>query len=445
MRRAVFAFWIAALLFTLPSLPALDIDGAVALAVESSPEVVEAMEAVREAAEAIGSPFELEKSRLSVTGSFQAAAESGGVNTSGPDSATDGSYSARADVSLPILPQLSVSGGVDAAGEGSASVSVVPFAPWKSYTVEKGAYRQSLAALEGIVSETRARAEKLVLDYLVARFEVEHAKEFAALQEQAYEAVRRSYDLGEADFEEVRDAQQHVGDARRQYLAAERTLISAGKTLSLLLGPAAARRHTAEGGAIQVEPVSIEEIMRRIEERDAVVQALAPTRASSAALERARIELETLERQERETWFWRPTVTVQGGVSYPDFRTTASVSLSFSPSDLNGDRIQDLDSAIDDTIATIDTEEFTLALDVEAARRSVDISREAFGAALLDRERARLLADETEVLLDHGERTVIEARQANLSLRSAEIGVFRAGSELLAAQNDYLLYFESSR
>lgn len=442
MRRAFLAFWLATGLLGRASLQGLNIDEAVALAVESSPEVIAAVEAARDAAEAVGSPFELEKSRLSVTGSYQPATESGGREGSTPTSESEDPYSAAADLSLPVLPQLSLSGSLDSAGKGSASVTLAPFAPWNFYTVEQGAYRQTLAELEAKVAETGARAERLVLDYLVARSRVEHAKEAAVLAEESYEAVRRSYDLGEVGFDDVRDAQQEVSDARRQHLSAQKTLVAAGKTLSLLLGPTVIRSHTGSDGSIRIEPLTTEEVLRRAGERRLVVDRLDPARSSSTALERSRIELETLKRQERETWLWRPALTVKGGMSFPDSRLTASISLSFSPSDLNDDRLGDLASAIEDTADAIATEQFTLALDVEAARRSVEISREALDAALLDRERARVLAEEAEILLEHGERTVIEAHQARLSLESAEIGVFQAAADLLSAQSDYLLYFE---
>lgn len=433
--------WFVVSVFVAPRfVAALDIDEAVAMAVESSPDVVDAVAAAERAAERIGSVFELDSVRFGLSGSYreQSAENDSDARPGGPGQPGDASpYSGSADVTLPIIPQLSMSGSVDTDFDGSVSVSLKPFARSNTYTKERGEYRKALSELETQILRTRSAAEKAALEYLSSLRRLALAEAELSLAEDSYEVTTKTYELGETTVDALRDAQSAVGAKRRAYFSARNRATDRTKALSLLLGPSVYDRSDSS----IVEPLDLETLVSRVHERTAYTADMTQAAEYSPAVEMASIELESLEAQLRETWLWRPNLSIQGTVDLPAETVGVSASLSFSPSDLNDETRSDLEQSIRDIIETIEAERFALSLDIDAARSSVAIAHEALEAALLDLEQVSLIEAETELLFEQGERTELELREARLASKNSGAEAFEAAAGLLSAQNEYLLLF----
>lgn len=405
----------------------MDIDEVVRRAVRTSPDVVKATESVRNAADAIGSPFSFDQSRITISGTYREE----------HDFEYDGS------LSLPLLPQLSLSGSLGSGGSGSVGLELSPFARWPAYAEERGAYETALARLEERIAVTRARAEDLALAYLSRQMQLENRRAGVSLAEDGYEVALRTYELGESTIEDLSEAQKSASDARREYVSAQRAALEAEKSLALLLGPTAAR--TGDESVDSLSPPTVAQLIDRVNARASVVESVHPASARSIVLEEAQLELAALREEERSTWLWRPNLLVTGSAGFaperPDPRLSASVTMRFSPNDLAAERKADLAASIADAVDAVATEEFVLELDVQTARHAIAVARESLRAAQIELDRAELVARETKLLYEQGERTELEARQARLSRDSARTALFIAAAELLAAQNDFLLYF----
>ncbi len=410
----------------------VNLDEAIDIILEYNPDVSDAVENIRNAEENIPSVLSIEKSRLGVSGSY--AADLVPDETAFPGTGGgEGSLSASANLSVPILPQLSVSGRINDRASGEVSLSLSPFALPNVSPQQQAAYEKALVSLEYTARSVAFSAENTILSYLAEADALIYAEKQLLIAEKSYDLTKLSYDLGESTFTEVQDAASNLSSKRQQLITARKSRLEAEKNLKLLFGPG---RETP-----QIAQITSGELARRIAGRMEAVDAKKGSAPYSSAVENYSIDLKRLQAELDRTWGWRPDLSVGSSLSFPGGDFSLSASLSISPSDFKGGERADLEEAIEALQDDIATEHYVLDLEKELKMGSIEIALEALDAAGLQLEQARTLFEEEKILAAEGERTELELLKAEANVIAAENTVFQQSAAVLRAQNDYLLLF----
>jgi outer membrane protein TolC len=409
----------------------------------TNPDIARAQRSVREADDEIEPIVTLEKTRLSVSGSYadtivegDSAPATGGIGNAGSGSDDQGwglPFDANASLNVPIFPQMSLGGSISSRGSGEVSLSISPFASPNRTPRQIEAYQQALIKLGSLERQIAAQAESAVLNYLNTVRELEYARMALEVEEEVYSIAKQSYDLGETTVSDLQDASTKLNTVRQSYYNAQKKRLEAVKTIKLLLGPGTE--------SPEILFMSLEDLRQLIDARNGEIAESAGTIPTSQSLETSRVSLESLQEQLKDDWPWRPNFSISGKIDIPDTSFTIGASLSFSPADLKIDSRQDLKNSIDDTIEGIAQEEYVLSLELELAHQSLEISEGALDSALTGLEQAGVLLEETKLLRQHGERTAVELRQSELNAFKAQNTAYQQAMSLLKTQNDLLLMY----
>ena len=426
--------------FTEPQLVSLD--EFVDLVLVNNREIVNAERSLRDAEGELGGWLSLEETRVELSGSLrylpppdEGEAGGGAGGQAGGESADEGQADLSGDVSVsvPIIPQVSVSGRMNDEGNGSVSLSLKPFATGIEDPAAEEAFRKAVLQLVDLRSRTVYDAEGAGLSVLMREAEWDLAKEELSYEENSYEVVKQRYEIGDATYDELQDALGSVSTARKEAFTAERNVLSARKDVQLLLGPGVEE--------VEIAPLGLEELLVKIEEREAEAEA-SGGEVSSLKLEQLATELDRLKEDLAVLWVWRPNLSVSASVSVPFEDAQGSVSLSFSPSDLRNDERRELEETIEDKLYDISTERFSLGVELDLQERSVSVSEEIVESDGVALEQGRLSLEEAELLYEQGELTELELTQERLRLKGTENRMFSSAADLYRSLGDLLYLYQ---
>jgi len=406
----------------------LAVEQFVALVLEHSRDIEKAEQSVQDALEEMDVRTSLEGSSVSV---------SGGLGYVPPSGSFGAQWGAGADASLsvPILPQVSLSGRIDDALTGSVSLSLKPFALGLADPAKEESYLKALVKLTYTRAQTALEAEKSALDLLARRKDRVKAQEDLDYREDSYHVVSERYALEDATHDEYIEAGSQLSTARRSALEAEKRLLDAQKDVKLLLGP--------DVEAVAIGEVSLEQLLGMIDARRGTADDLSSAgKAGSQNLEELEIGLDRLEADLERTWLWRPNLSISAGASVPLESFQATVSLSFSLSDLKTEERDDLKETIADQREDISLERYSLEVEGEIQKKSVATAEYALEVALTEVDQNRLTVAESEVLHEQGYLTDLELRQSRLALRAAEISAFSSACDLYYALGELILLYQ---
>ncbi len=395
-------------------------------------EIRKAERAVQDAEKDLKGELTLMHSRLSLGGGYSYSRE--------PSPGSQGGWSGQAGITLPLIPQLSLGAGVSAAEgeqvEEEVSMSVTPFAaPQETYTAERD-YAAAVVHRRYLRRQVYLNAEQAALNLLIRERERELAAQALDLEQQKYELVQRQQELGEASFQDVQDQLVALIDSRQSLFDTEQRYLSDWKNLQLIFAPGEE--------AVAVEPVTLDVFWRAVERRGARLEGLQDVPPSSEKLETLALELAALQGELGALPVWRPDLSVSAGVGLPDPTYTLSLSLAFSPEDLQSERREELGVDIEMKRLDIGTERYAAALQGDLVEQSIAIAEQALTSARIQEERDAVALQEAELLFQQGRRTSLELEQIGLNLKRAEIQSFRAAVELYRVQGDLLMLFTSA-
>jgi outer membrane protein TolC len=351
-------------------------------------------------------------------------------------------FSGQVQLTVPIIPQVSVGASVSSSGNADATLSVSPFAAWRASYQQRAAYRKAQVALTNQTAKLGYDVESAAYGVMQAQANLTLAKAKLALEVEQANVAQKAYDLGELTYENLETARSELVAARQSGFDAERGLLNSRVQLYRLLGPAA--------GVPEVREVPADELLALIPARDAALsekRKAAPV--GSLALRQAEINLESLREQLAATPVYRPNLGLSGRVSYtsspapgsPEFSGSGSVSLSFSPSEIKTDDRASISRSIAEAERDIELERMALRLQASIADQALAVARQ-----VLESRRAELLQAETahaeaRLLLEQGERTSLEIEQSRISMESARMRLFQAAAGVLDAQAEILLSY----
>ncbi len=420
----------------------LSVEALVEQAESGNIELKQALRTLHQAERDLEGPLTLDTFRVSLAARYGSATPSGG--TAAPEG---DALSASGDLSIPIVPQITLGGGVavplydslaaeEGPGEVSGSVNLTarPFASPKPTARSTESYEKAYYSYIYRKAELLYSVEKVFLSVLTAEKERTDAEKILRLRTKEYEIAKEKYNLGEATLKELTNQADALSEARQSYYSGEKALLSAERDFFTVIG----RTSTAD---TVIRPVTLDDVSERIEKRSGVVQSFRNGPPQSLNLALLRIELESLTAQKGMLRTYRPDLSVTASMDFPSSDFSVGISYSFSPGDIKTDEVATLEENILSMEEKIRNELFTLQKEKEmllsqtrTAEEILNLNRSAYEDALLTLEEVRFLAEE-------GDRTRIELLQAELSAQSKRTALYASAVELYTLLGDFILLF----
>ena len=422
-------FLIFLLLVTMPAFAQeMDIDQLIAFSLKESMAIKAAEDTLIQAQRELGSVFSLDRSRLSLSSDMT-------IRELKPGETIWDLLSGSVQLSVPVVPQLSLGAALDAKGV-SASVLWSPFAPPKVTTKTEENYYKAMISLPSVKLDTAFKAENTFLAMMAAEQQLRYAEAYYELVKEQHEITKLLYEAGVLAYLDLEESSQNVSSKRQATYNAQRSFLEKTRDSNVLLGPSFS--------TITVAVLALEDLMERIEQREGDVEVVQNKPAYSSVVEKLQVELNALEAQLQQTMNWKPDVSlsVRGGIT-ADSKSSMTVhaSVSFSPSDLNYTVKQDLEVSIARKRSELQTEQYVLSLEQEVRFKTMAIARQSFDAALFDLQQLLIQEEETKILLSWGDRTGLEMRQVELSVVNARNQSFQQAVAYLKSINEYLLLY----
>jgi outer membrane protein TolC len=430
MKKATGAVILLILMAIIPAFSEtrMTIDEIADYALENSREIENAIDSVRDAEEAAGGIFEFESSRLSVNGGY----------TFAPDAPIDvHSLSLGSSISVPIIPQVSVSGSIDQILEdqmkGSVSISVSPFAGLGSEWKEWESLRKAQIQLSSLEARVPMNAELDALDMVRTVLNLSFVEQSLALEESKFKIAQDQYELGDLNYSEYDSAVSGLSGARQKYYEAQKSLFTMQKKMYQVLGPGA--------DEVQVTPVTVEEVLSMIRTRENELNEAMSRNPSSVSLLNTMIELEALNKQLTQTPAFLPNISLSANANFPFSQARASVSFSVSPNDIALEERDDIKQSIIWKRFDLEVEQQSIELEKRMLEKSLAVAEEALLISQNSLDAANRRFEENKYLHDLGQTTDIELEQSELSVFSSEINLFRTSVDLYRTLGDFLLLY----
>ena len=413
----------------------MTIDDVIAYAAEYNRDIKAAIRSVEDSLESLKEVFTLDDSSISLDSGYTYTAAT---------STTDAShgFTLVSSLSVPIVPQLSLSAGIskdllsDTSASGTAQITFSPFAgkttEWKDWET----YRKAEIHLTQTQIGVPLGAEVAALDVIRGQMGLSYALESLELEEQKYDIAGKRYELADMTYTELQDAGSDLSTARQSYYDAQKSLLSLKKAIYQIIGP--------DLGDITVHEVTAEELVAMIETRDRELKLAQDGAATTGTLLNRAVELESLNRQLKKTPVYKPDISISASITYTTVKAGGSLSFSLSPNQFQTEERADILADIADKESDLRLEQANLDLELRMLGQNISVAREALQVSLNDYANAQSLVEETQVLLDQGQRTTVELRESELALFTSQIQLFTAAAELYENLGDLLLLYRLS-
>jgi outer membrane protein TolC len=349
-----------------------------------------------------------------------------------------GELSGQATLTVPIIPQVSLAASVSSEGSGSASVKVSPFATGDARYLLVQAYNKAALDLSYATQKLGFDIQAAACAEVQARTALALAEAKLALEEQKAAAAESRYTMGQLSYEDLDSERANLIAARQGRFDAERGLLSARVALYRLLGPS-----TTE---TEVKGMESGELEASIASRDAMLESLGGSEPATLALRQSTLDLQALKEQLAQTWVYRPNLDISAGLAYQPasaspLAASASLSLSFSPSDIKTEDRAEILQSIADKEKEVALERLASRFQEQILRQALAVAKQALATRQTELEQAQSAVAGGEVLLSQGRWTSLEMEQARINVESAKAGVFSASAAVLKAQTDILLVY----
>ncbi len=393
-----------------------------AAAVKGNLDLKKAQSALETAREALQGTLTIENSKLSVSGSYGSG-----------QNAESGSLSGKADLTVPIIPQLSVGASASSEGRASASLAFSPFASGTATYKQNETYAKAALALSSAAARLEYDVQAAAFSVISARKALAAAQAKAALEEEKRTVAEKAYDLDQITYDELGTRRAAAVSARQGAFDAEKSLLNAQVALYKLLGP--------ESGEPEVKDVSVYELSALTATRADALSKLQDGNARSSNLAALQIELESLKAQLDATPAYAPSLSLSAHVDYP-LSYGAGISFSFSPSDIKVDERKDIEESIVEKNGEITLERMSMRFQLSVLRQSLSSAQTVLETRQADLAQAETNRNESAALLKQGHVTSLEDRQSELDLADARAGLFSSMAQVLKAQADLALMWQ---
>ena len=410
----------------------LSIEEFVALAVEKNVAIADATNALEAAAEALSPGFDFDGVKLSISGN-------GRYSIDPPPSQDPFSPTASANLSVPLIPQISLSAQVSTDFEtisSNYSLSVSPFANRLVSFREHKTYEQAALQLASLTASLPYQFESAAYDLLLAELGTKIASEKLDLEKKQFEVAKAQYEIGDLGWSQYNAAVESYSSAQRSLFDAERSELSARRQLVNLVG--------AEIADVTLTMPHIDEIVTVLEARRGEILAGIDDIATSSLIS-AQIELSALENQLRETPIFEPTISISANADLPFSSVSGGVSISLSSAQYSGDERSDLKADINDQREAIEVEKLSVTFEVDMLRRQMASAEELYESSVSSVENAEMSFEETKYYHEIGERTDVDLEEARINLIVSEQNRLKNAANLLGIYAEVLELIDLGR
>lgn len=395
--------------------------------------------------EVIRSSLRIERARVELAGDpwYRDASVSAGAGYSrDPEDETDtDEWSARTDLTVPVVPQLSLGAGLsvveDEDLEEELSITFEPFTPGRATYDEERELRGAIVSRRHLIAELALETEVAAYTVLVGDLERTLSESTLQLEQARYELALRRQEVGEASFLDVQEQQNELIDARRSLYEAEQRYLRAGTELQLLISPG--------GERIAPNPEALDELPALIESRLIEIERRHSALPVTEVLELAELDLAALEAELATVGRWRPEIELGATHALPDNSSQVELTFTFSPGQLVTREIRDLEREIEIARLTVAGERYAAELDRDLGARSIEIARQALESTTVQEEQDRVALAEGEILYLEGGRTSLQLEQLRLNVVRAEIARYEAEVELVRLIGEQLALLGTDR
>ncbi len=414
-----------------------------AYALKHSREITAAEKAVRHAEDTMAQVFNLDKSSLTLSGDYtytQPAASQTAVSPAARETnpIKEHTVDVQGSISVPIIPELSVSASLSNPIDelkwdptASVRVSFNPFSDTQTGWKEWETLRKAEIQLDNLRNSIPMSAEAAALNLIKGQLDLESAGRAMKHAEKEYETAKKRFELEDMTYSELEGVRTAAGASRQKYYNSQKTLLTLKKNLYQIIGP--------DLGDIKMSELTFDDVQLLLETRGKELEAARTGEAATVGLLSLAVELEALKRQLKATLVFQPNISVSGNVNpFGSLRAGASVSVTFSPDQIQVEERDDIKTAIADKEFDLALEQANLNLEVRMLEESVAVAREAVTISKSDYESSFIQFKEAELLFQRGERTELELETSELSLFSSSIGLFAAAVDLYRNMGDLL-------
>ncbi len=364
-------------------------------------------------------------------------------------------WSGTMDLSIPVLPQITLGTGLtiplfdmekeefpefaedeDDIKDITGTVSIIfnPFARQKNRLQTNEIYQKALKQVMYLENSIFYEVESATFDLLLAFKERDAAERTMELREQEYEIVKEQYTIDEdTTIDDVTDAADSYTCARQEYFTTEQSLLSTKQRFFTTLG--------IDFAEVIIKDISAKTLEKLVRQRTLYLEGAASMQAASLTLENLQSELETLDGDLKQTWVYRPDLSLSASLDVPTTQFGATISYSISPQDFKTDERKTLQENVEAKKQDIALELFKLDLAKEMAISNVQTFQEMAVLEQSALDDARTTLQETQLLYEQGERTALELEQAEVSLLSSDIKYLSTLCDLYNAQAEVLKLF----
>ena len=401
-------------------------------ALKHSREITAAEDVVKDARDALSEVFNLDKSSLTLSGGYNYTAPPEIL----PPEFKAHSSDAQASLSIPIIPELSVSASLGSALDkwdpsGSIGLKYTPFGDpsteWKDWET----LRKAEIQLDSLRNTIPMSAEEAALSLIKGQLDLESAERSMVHAENEYEIGKKRFELEDMTYSELEDVRTAASASRQKYYNSQKSLLSFKKNLYQIIGP--------DLGDIEVSKLSTDSVLLLIGAREKELEAAEAGDAATVNLLNRAVELDALKQQLEATPVFQPTISVTGNVSpFGYLRAGAGVSVTFSPDQIQTEERADIEAAIADKALDLVLEQSNVDLEVRMLKQGISVAKEALDISISDYENSEIQYKEAKLLFDLGERTELELESSELALFSSSIGLFVSAVDLYKNLGDLL-------
>lgn len=408
----------------------LSLEQIILMARESNPDLLDARNDLKTAENDLVDDFRWSDSSLKLSGDWDAYEDE-----SYQSMGEDGTGTLSFDVA--VLDQLSLDGSVNTDSDISAGITVKPF-NMTSTTLESQTTLDN-AQKELLFSEAELDWDvlNLALALSLAEKNARWALAMEELESDQYQASHALYVAGDLTYEELLTAMDDLTDAEDDSLTYASEHLDASQELWSYLS------HFGENTLEELTLQDGENLADRLLEE---LEALEDLPNQSQDVSEARNDLLEAQRDWEITWEIHPGLSVSAGLSgkldeSEETKAELSLSLTLSESSFNRVEREILAAEVEVKEAELNQALYESELDRKSLLAAVDQAKKARESAQRDLERKIILAAETALLHEQGDRTVLEKREAELEQVEAEIKLFQRYTEEVEACTDYLALY----
>ncbi|MBN2617738.1 MAG: TolC family protein [Spirochaetales bacterium] len=350
----------------------------------------------------------------------------------------DGDITFNTSLNIPIVEQLSISGGVDGELNGSVSLNIDPIVHSNSVPLSVNNYDTALLNNVKILSSVEQNAVKAALDWMLGSRALELLDKQTQRYKTLYEDDKNRYSNGSITLDELQESLINWSNARKSLLEQKQSFYTLESNLYAQLGT------TKE--SVIIEKLDLDDMIESLNQLYRLVESGSGDYLKDIDYQSAVLTSDKAKLTYNAIWVYDPDITgsikldlTDQGVSMDNFAASLNFSLS-----LDNVNYTEKKRAQEEYLISVKDRELKLdkaRLDFEQCKDLVESSKIESEIFKFEYAQAEILLSEAVILYNAGEYSEIELLESKLFLEQAENNLLNSYKNEYLNLLDYLKYF----